>query len=297
MNPITISSASFEFSVRPGSQSRAEAARTAPKRFNIIVLGDFIARAARRVAEPLESRKLIAVDCDNFERVFSQLNPKINLHNGGSTQELAFQSFNDFHPDKLLARVSSLTKLFEARRLLLDPTTAAQGKTLLEGYLGSAIGGQADPATPGPATAESDDQTMARLLGGAPPASTASASGKSKVEQLIRKLVAPHVAPASAPGQQGALAAADLELAKQLRAVLHHPDFQSLEAAWRGVDFLIRRIEAVEDIGVSLLDLSAAELEAAVSSEPGGVPPLLRTLRDRKVSVIAANYSFGRTAA
>jgi type VI secretion system protein ImpC len=291
-----ISSASFEFSVRPGSQPRAEAARTVQKRFNVVVLGDFTGRTSRAVVEPLDSRKLLAVDCDNFERVLSQLAPKITLNDGASSADLTFHSLDDFHPDKLLSRASPLTKLLEARQLLLNPTTAAQGKGLLEAYLGSAIGGPADPATGEPPKAESDDQTMARLLGGAPPASPAPTAGKSNVEQLIRKLVAPHVAPASAPGQQGALAAADIELAKKLRAMLHHPDFQSLEAAWRGLDFLIRRIEAVEDIGVLLLDISPAELEPALAAEPGGVPPLLRLLRDRKVSFIAANYVFGRTA-
>jgi len=291
-----LSSASFEFSVRPGSQPRAEAARTTAKRFNIVVMGDFSGRASRGVAEPLATRKLVPVDCDNFERALGQFGAKLKVPHGSSTVELEFQSLDDFHPHKLLSRAAALTKLSEARRLLANPSTAEQGKSLLEAYLGSAIGGPSDAAKPGPAKAESDDQTMTRLLGGAPPAPSASPAVSSTVDQLIKKLVAPHVAPAAASWQQSALSAVDMELAKSLRVVLHHPDFQSLEATWRGADFLLRRIESVEDIGVLLLDISRAELGTALAMEGSEPSPLMRMLRERKVSVIAGNFTFGRTA-
>ena len=45
-----------------------------------------------------------------------------------------------------------------------------------------------------------------------------------------------------------------------MRAVLHHPHFQALEATWRGLDFLLRTVETDEELTVSMLDLSRAEL-------------------------------------
>ncbi len=292
-----LSSASFEFSVRPGTQPRpGGGGGGGGKHFNLVVMGDFTGRASRGVTEPLTARKLLPVDCDHFERAFTQLPAKLTLNDGAAAQELTFQSLDDFHPDKLLARAASLTKLFEARRLLLSPSTAEQGKRLLEAYLGSAIGAEAGPATSGDVKRESDDQTMARLLGGTPPAQAAPAAAGSTVQQFIQKIVSPHVTPAGAPWHQSALAAADLELAKVLRATLHHPDFQALEAAWRGADFLLRRIEAVDAIGMFLLDVTAPELELSLPGDEPSAWPLVRLLRERNIKLVISNHAFGQNA-
>jgi type VI secretion system protein ImpC len=298
--PAKLSSASFEFSTTPGQQPKS-VPRDSQKRFNMVVMGDFTGRTNRGAAGPLASRKLLHVDCDNSERVFAQLGARLRLPGAAASNassELEFSSFDDFHPDALLTKVPTLAKIFEARQLLLNPSTADQGKAALQAYLGAAIGVPPEQAQPaGPAKGESDDQTLARLLGGQKPSGPKPGGAPSHVEQFIRQLVAPHVAPTPASWQQSALSAVDIELAKGLRALLHHPDFQSLEAAWRGADFLLRHIEAVEDIGVFLLDVSQSELEAELLGA-GDLPhsELARLLRDRNLSLVAANYTFGQTA-
>ena len=47
-----------------------------------------------------------------------------------------------------------------------------------------------------------------------------------------------------------------------MRDILHHPDFRALEAAWRSLHFLIRRLETDEQLTVSVLDVTKAELTA-----------------------------------
>jgi type VI secretion system protein ImpC len=61
-----------------------------------------------------------------------------------------------------------------------------------------------------------------------------------------------------------------------MRAVLHHPKFQSLEAAWRGLYFLVRRLETGENLRVFMQDLpreafTSETLRGAVGDEPWGV--------------------------
>jgi type VI secretion system protein ImpC len=51
-----------------------------------------------------------------------------------------------------------------------------------------------------------------------------------------------------------------------MRAVLHQPDFQNAESLWRGVDFLLRRLETSHQLQVHLIDLSAEELAADLSA-------------------------------
>ena len=45
-------------------------------------------------------------------------------------------------------------------------------------------------------------------------------------------------------------------------ALLHHPAFRQLEAAWRGVDFLVRRLETGASLKLFLIDVSQEELQA-----------------------------------
>lgn len=294
-----LSAASFEMNLRPAPRPQT-GEREPQGRFNIVVLGDFTGRASRGLTEPLSARKLLAVDVDNFGRAFAELRVTLKLTGAGipdGAVELAFAALEDFHPDRILARVSALAPLAEARRLVLNPATAEQGKSALQAYLGAAMAAPMTPPAAGPVPApESDDDTMARLLGGTPPAVKKAAGQSSQLDQFIRQVVAPHVTSAPGAWQSGAIAAAEMELATRLNAMLHHPEFQALEAAWRGVDLLVRRIESAEEIGLLVLDVSPAELQADLASHrPAEPSALFRLLRDRKPRLLIGNYTFGQT--
>jgi type VI secretion system protein ImpC len=60
-------------------------------------------------------------------------------------------------------------------------------------------------------------------------------------------------------------------LSALLRAILHHPDFRRLEAAWRGLRYLVEQTETGELLKVRVLDVGKAELrrdfERATSPE------------------------------
>ena len=298
--PDQFSSASFEMTARPSPPSPA-AERDPQGRFNIVVLGDFTGRASRGVVEPLNPRKLLAVGVDNFEHVFAQLGAALKLTGTAlpdQAVELAFVSLDDFHPDKMLARVPALALLADARRRVLNPATAESGKAAMQAHLGAAIAAPANPTTaPASVAPESDHDTMARLLGGTPAIAKKAVTQASPIEQFIRQVVAPHVSPAPGAWQSGAVAAAEMELSARLHAILHHPDFQALETAWRGVDMLVRRIESPEEIGLLVLDASLAELQADfVAHEQRDQSALFRLLRDRKPRLLVGNYTFGQTA-
>jgi type VI secretion system protein ImpC len=52
----------------------------------------------------------------------------------------------------------------------------------------------------------------------------------------------------------------DRQIDGQLNVVLHHPDFQAMETAWRGLHFLVRGIEPETEVKVRVLDISKREL-------------------------------------
>ncbi len=56
------------------------------------------------------------------------------------------------------------------------------------------------------------------------------------------------------------IAEIDSKLTAQVNEILHHPTFQKLEAAWRGLKFLVDRVDFRENIRVELLNCSKEDL-------------------------------------
>lgn len=56
------------------------------------------------------------------------------------------------------------------------------------------------------------------------------------------------------------IAEIDTKLSQQMDEILHHPDFQALEAAWRGLQLLVERTDFRENIKIELLNVSRQDL-------------------------------------
>ncbi len=96
----------------------------------------------------------------------------------------------------------------------------------------------------------------------------------------------------------------DDEKSALMNSVLHHPDFQALESAWRGLDWLLGRAAKGGYVEVVLLDISLAELAADVTaaddlSESGLYQLLIdkgmRGPKGQPWALWVGNYSFDFT--
>jgi type VI secretion system protein ImpC len=56
------------------------------------------------------------------------------------------------------------------------------------------------------------------------------------------------------------LVALDRRLSEPLAALLHHPDFQRLESAWRGLHYLVQQAATSENLKIRVLDVARHEL-------------------------------------
>ncbi|MCU9849881.1 type VI secretion system contractile sheath large subunit [Defluviimonas sp. WL0024] len=61
-------------------------------------------------------------------------------------------------------------------------------------------------------------------------------------------------------------AAVDASISAAMRLVLHHPEFQAIEAQWRTLDLIARSIETDDKLDVVLYDVSAEEIAADLAS-------------------------------
>src|SRR5574343_1065374 len=68
---------------------------------------------------------------------------------------------------------------------------------------------------------------------------------------------------------QSIIASLDQKITEQLNLVMHHPDFQKLEAAWRGLHYLVNNTETDEMLKIRVLNISKNELGKTLKTFKG----------------------------
>jgi len=98
------------------------------------------------------------------------------------------------------------------------------------------------------------------------------------------------------------IAEIDVKLSAQINEILHHPMFQKLEAAWRGLKFLVDRVDFRENIRVEMLNCSKEDLLHDFEDTPeipkSGLYKIVYsaefgTFGGRPYAGIFSNYEFG----
>ncbi|MCL2724722.1 MAG: type VI secretion system contractile sheath large subunit [Polyangiaceae bacterium] len=64
------------------------------------------------------------------------------------------------------------------------------------------------------------------------------------------------------------IAALDARIGAQLDAILHHPDFQALEAAWRGLGWVVDRVAFEDNIRLAVWSITKSELSQDFAEIP-----------------------------
>ncbi|HEV2501098.1 MAG TPA: type VI secretion system contractile sheath large subunit, partial [Terriglobia bacterium] len=279
--------------------------------FRILILGDFGGRHDRSPGKgneqiSLAGRRPKLVDRDNFDEVLAKSEAELALP-GISQTPLQFSELDDFHPDRLFERASLFQKLRDLRSKLSNPSTYAEAVRDL-----GVISKKEPHVAESSARRETPDVSWmahGNLLDDAIGATEIRSGGEAparKTDDLaafIRRAVEPHLASKADPQQAELLGVIDQAAGAQMRALLRLPEFQTIEAAWRAVFFLVRRVETDASIKIFLLDVSKEELAADLASEAD----LSRTLAYKVLvkqavqtpggepwALLVGNYTFGR---
>lgn len=264
-------------SVTAESTSRQRIPTSEEKAFRILILGDFGADASR----PL------LVDRDNFERVMEQSKALVSLPTVG---EIRFQELDDFHPDRLYPRLGVFQALRDARAKLEDSATFHQTAASLG----------ATAAKPEMASLLDSGNLLDRMVGASEGRPVPAAA--DPFQSYLQSIVAPYLVPRPDPRQAELVAQVDAATSGYMRAVLHYPKFQAIEAAWRGLYFLSRQAETGPQLKIYILQLPkdklAEELMAAQDLRATSLYKVLveetvRTPGAERWAVIGGNYTFG----
>ena len=277
-------SLSLEFSVRNADISSS---RTEQDQFRILVLGDFRGQSGL-LLQPGKNADSIRVDYDNFESVLARLGPAADLGTEeGSSLTIRFQSLDDFHPDKLLKDFEPLSRLVELRKQLLDPVTASAVGPKIQELLRLSPASSEEPKTISP---QSADDILNRLLGKSVSDRSYRSSSGAKVDHLIKQILGTPSDAIPSEDQNGLRMALEKELSRRLRDTLHHPAFQTLEATWRGLDFLVRNVG--EDTILRVADIPKSALSALLANGNTGDAPMAGLLAAFRPALILGIYTF-----
>ncbi len=286
--------------------------------FRIVLMGDFGARANRGVFQPesiAAGGRLRAVDWDNFDELLAGMNVEIRLpvaDEDGRPVTIRFAELDDFHPDRIYERVEVFQKLRELRRKLENPKTfdsaAAEVRSWAAAEPAEAHAEPpAEPQAPAPEASEPVsgslfEQLLEETERRAPqPRPLMDLPGW---DAFLEEIVRPHLAPKRDPKQAEYVASVDDVVTQLMRSILHHPEFQAVEAAWQAVHFLLSRLELDTELKLYLLDVSKAELAAdlgagedlqATATYKLLVEQTVHTPGGQPWAVMAGNYTFDPT--
>jgi type VI secretion system protein ImpC len=262
--------------------------------FRLAVLGDFRGRGNRGAEAPSPGERVLSIDRDDFDDVLARCAPELRLSLGESAPEMhvIFRELDDFHPDRLYERLPLFRELRELRARLADPLRFRQTLRELEV--------SAEPADPVPPSASGGD-LLDQIVGGMGGDGGVRAAPRDEFAEFVRRAVAPSLIAREDPRQPEAVARVDEAISETMRGLLRHPDFQGLESLWRGLYFLVRRVETGESLRLSLVDLTAAELAAELGAGSGEDSELCNWLGEAGAgvaggapwSVLIGCYRFG----
>ena len=115
--------------------------------------------------------------------------------------------------------------------------------------------------------------------------------GGDPFQRYVRDLARAHAAPAKRDDS-----ARNTALGERMRALLHHPRFQSIEAAWRGLELIVRNTDD-EFARVTIAQYSRADLERDIAQASDlRSTRFFQLLTGREWQGVYGLYSFGSAA-
>lgn len=237
--------------------------------FRILFLGDWSGRDSRLSKPESLNLRPIEIDRDNFDDVIKKLKVSLDLNFQGDTENslvLKFQELDDFHPDQIFQQLPLFADLRDVRRKLLNTNTFNEAANEVRSWLtnnetSNESSFEKEESLPEVNQSMSPD-LLDQILNQTDENTSDSQSKtaeKSELSRFISKLVDPYLVQTDVTEQSKLLMIVDEVISDLMRKILHHPQFQALESAWRGAYFLVRNVETDTNLKIYLQDISKQE--------------------------------------
>lgn len=275
--------------------------------FNILMIGDW-GGSSDFSSKPLSARKFVEIDRDEFDDVMRKITPQVNLKFDGSANNslrLTFESLDDFHPDSIFQRISLFSDLRSIRQKLKKSDTFDEAaREVRSWYSTPAKELQDDVSTSEPSVSSFESGNLLDQILDNKPIDNLNRQNvsKSPLSEFIGNIIAPHIVKTDFEEQSKLLAIVDEVISDLMRNILHHRDFQQLESAWRGLYFLVKRVETDNKLKIFFAQMTKEELLgnlSAVNSLSDSqfykwmVEDEISSVQTKHWAVACGNYEFG----
>jgi type VI secretion system protein ImpC len=248
--------------------------------FVIGVLAD-LAGQPSETPRRLRDRKFIEVNAENFDAVLDGCAPRLSLRllvkiglpgvdNPDEVKmaaELRFHQMRDFSPLAVASQILPLKELLQLRGELNNLRALLWANNRLDDLLRNSVLGWSvagDTENPEDRVREIVEQGHFGRFAEDIDAATLS------LLAFFSELKAGHIvlAPTSDAMLAERIAAIDHALSGQLNEVFHHPDFQRLEASWRGLEYLVHNTATSPMLKIKILNASKEEVRRDLQRAP-----------------------------
>ena len=231
-----------EVSLNIAPDDRSDDTPVEHRQFRILVLGDF---GAHGDDAPIGNTSPRRIDRDDIDVHVARIAPRLHITGGSTPVDLAFASMDDFHPDRLATRLAAL---------------AGAGTPL----------SQPAPSGPAPEAIASHAPDLARAVSGTSllddmlDSVAPSPRRSDELSAFVERAVAPHLVRPPDPATAAHLESAHRAMVDLLRQVLHQPRVQHLEATWRAMEMLVRRLDTDGDLHLFMVDVPRGQVPTAL---------------------------------
>lgn len=221
----------------------------------VAIVGDFSARESRDIsdADSIAKRPATRLNKDTFHRALGSMS--ISLRLPFVANDIAIMDYDDLHPDYLYSRVPLFKEFIDLEKKLSTPEyfeAAANEIQDLSTF-------KQEQAHKQENRSEANSMLDAILAGDNYQASYRK-STSGQIDQLIKDIVAPYVEAKTDPRRDKLLEAVNSASSETMRKLMHNSAFQHLEASWRSLHLITKRLDAHPQLSIDIFDISKREL-------------------------------------
>lgn len=285
------------------------------------IVGVFADLAGENFANqtPLKERNFIEINGDNFDLVLSAINPSITVNVNSILDKkvkslrftLNFVSFEDFSPGKIALQIPLLKTLVNRRKAILDLTAKLDSNDLLSAKVLKIITNKEERKTFA-AEVESKKPEVMNKLGN----ELGLVKSGIDIEFMINMFTELNTALKLMDETNSdniddpysflisLVVKMDEELSLQMDEILHDPNFQKLEASWRGLYYLVHNTLSSSSLKLKVLNITRKEMRddlvKAVEFDQSAIFKKVYeseygTLGGTPYSCLIGDFAFGRS--
>lgn len=238
--------------------------------FYIAILGDFSGRTNNQSHDvtTLTKRSFREVNLDNIDVLIGEFEINLQLwldDNCDEPIDIPIQSIEDFHPDQIFNNVEIFSRLQSLRDCLNNNKMFESAISELRRHI--KVTDLTDSLSKAEIVPKDERLTQIKLNNSSAVQKDSSSPCLPIIDDILCQLVTQSMDLREEIKQEECVVSIEQAIASHMQFILHHPDFQALEAGWRSVEFLLKRLETGERLRFFIKDISQHELELDLSND------------------------------